>query len=365
MIPSVAQQPANPVGWAPPTIPSAPLPLLVLCLTCTLASAHPRDHLTKPDDWYLTPDAATIATHILSHQSPLGGWPKNLDTSASPYAGDPAKLSPTFDNGATTDELRFLARIHNATPDPRYRQSFLQGLDYILIAQYPTGGWPQFHPPSKQYHRHITFNDGAMVRLMQFLREVATHPRYAFVDVARRQSCQAAFDRGLQCILKCQIQVNGKLTAWCAQHDEKDYSPRPGRAFEPASLSGSESVGIVQLLMSLDHPSPEIIHAIESAIAWFESAKLPGLKLIEQPDPQSPTGKNKLVIPDPSAPPLWARFYDIPTNKPLFYDRDGLPKPSLADLTPERRNGYSYLGSYPQDLLAKSYPAWKSRLPNP
>ena len=73
----------------------------------------------------------------------------------------------------------------------------------------------------------------------------------------------AAFERGVQCILKCQIVVGGKRTAWCAQHDENDYRPRAGRTFELASLSGAESVGVVRLLMSLDDPSPDVIKAVE------------------------------------------------------------------------------------------------------
>ena len=52
------------------------------------------------------------------------------------------------------------------TKAPRCEQAFLKGVDHILAAQYPSGGWPQFYPPSAQYHRHITFNDNSMVRVM-------------------------------------------------------------------------------------------------------------------------------------------------------------------------------------------------------
>ena len=140
---------------------------------------------------------------------------------------------------ADVHELRFLARAYAATKDDRYRVAVEKGIDYILKAQYPTGGWPQYYPPGTKYHRHITFNDDAMVRLMEFLRETATSDRYAFLDAGRKEAARRAFARGVQCILKCQIRVNGKLTAWCAQHDEKDFSPRPGRTFEPAVKLGS------------------------------------------------------------------------------------------------------------------------------
>jgi PelA/Pel-15E family pectate lyase len=337
------------------------LALLVLALP-QYASANAKQHLKHPDDWYRGDEGKRIAANILSHQSDLGGWPKNVDT-ALPYSGTNREkdLAPTFDNGATTDELRFLARAHRATGDERYHRAFLKGYDYILKAQYPTGGWPQFYPPDKAYHRHITFNDNAMVRLMDFLRETYTGDGYPLLDSERKKAARAAFDRGVACILKSQVKVDGRLTAWCAQHDEIDYSPRPARAFELVSLSGSESVGITRLLMSLDEPSPEVIRAVRAAVAWFESAKLTGIKVVMRPDPAAARGQNKVVVEDPAAPPIWARFYDIKTNKPFFCDRDGVAKPRLADIGYERRNGYAWYGAWPQALLEKEYPAWTAK----
>jgi pectate lyase len=284
-----------------------------------------------------------------------------VDTTRAPYTGDRQDLKPSFDNDATSDELRFLARIHAATRDERYRKAFDKGLDHILQAQYPSGGWPQRFPPGNLYHRHITFNDNAMVRLMELLREVGSSGRYVFVDAGRREAARRAFDRGVTCILKCQVEVGGKRTAWCAQHDEKDYRPRAGRTFELVSLSGSESVGIVRLLMSLDEPSPDVIRAVEGAAAWFEAVKLTGIRLVVREDKKSPKGKDRVVVKDPSAPPLWARFYEIGSNRPLFADRDGIARYDLAEIGYERRNGYAWLGNWPQRLLEEEYPAWKKK----
>lgn len=338
------------------------LPATILLSAAMAAGAEgPRQYLRRGNDWFRSDEAKRIADNVLSHQSDLGGWPKNTDTSV-PYTGRRDALKPTFDNGATTDELRFLAKVYSATNEPRYRNAFEKGLDYILQAQYPNGGWPQSHPPGQGYYRHITFNDNAMVRLMIFLREVAREPAYAFVEQRRRKAAADAFDRGVACILKCQIVVNGKRTAWCAQHDENDFRPRPARTFEPVSLSGSESVEIVRLLMTIEKPSPEIVAAIEAAVAWFEQAKLHGIRVVVEPDAQSPTGRNKVVIEDPHAPPLWARFYEIGSNRPLFLDRDGVPRYRLSDIGYERRNGYAWLGDWPRSLLERDYPDWKKRL---
>ena len=340
---------------------------LIFILVCSVpAPAWARDganqYLKKPSGWYAGDEARVIAANILSYQSELGGWPKNIDTTAAPYTGERDKLKPTFDNDATTDELRFLARIFNATKDQKYRAAFDKGYDYILKAQYPTGGWPQTFPPPRSYHRHITFNDDAMVRLLDFLRESYRSDIYGFVDQSRRQAAQQAFDRGIECILKCQIRVAGKLTVWCAQHDEKDLIPQPGRSYELISLSGAESVRIVRLLMSLEKPRPEVVRAIEDAVAWFVSVKLTGVRVETRAEPKAPKGKDRIVVKDQSAPALWARFYEIDTNRPIFSDRDGIKKYSLAEIGYERRNGYAWLGTWPQRLLDVDYPAWKKRM---
>jgi PelA/Pel-15E family pectate lyase len=337
--------------------------LVLLFMTAPLHAAESASSfLKRPDDWFRGEEAKRIAENILSWQSPLGSWPKNTNTVTVRYSGDPAQLRGTFDNGATLGELRFLARAFSTLKDIRCEQAFLKGFDHILKSQYSNGGWPQYFPAGKGYPRFITFNDNAMVRLMEFAREVAQSPIYDFLDKARRKSAQESFDRGIQCILKCQIKRDGKLTVWCAQHDEVDFSPRPARTFELASLSGAESVGLVKLLMSLEHPGPDVVQAIDAAVAWFEAAKLTGIRVNQEKDPQSPRGWDKKVVKDPAAPPLWARFYDIETNKPIFVDRDGIPKSSLAEIGYERRNGYAWLGDWPASLLAKDYPAWKQRL---
>jgi PelA/Pel-15E family pectate lyase len=337
--------------------------LLTLLASSPLHAAGASDHLTKSDDWFRSAEATKITTNILSWQADAGGWPKNTDTT-KPFTGDRAKLQGTFDNGATTDELRFLARLIGTSSPSMVRSSsnaFTRGLAHILAAQYTNGGWPQYSPPpANKYHRHITFNDNSMARLMIFLREVATDKSYEFVSASQRAAAQRAFDRGVDCILRCQIKLNGRLTAWCAQHDEIDFRPQPARTFELASISGSESVGLLRLLMSIENPSPEIMRSVDAAVAWLESAKISGIEVVEVKDADG--RKDKVVKNNPAAKPMWARFYEIETGKPIFAGRDGVKKYSLAEIEHERRNGYSWLGYWPQALLEKDYPAWKAKL---
>ncbi len=81
----------------------------LIALTPLPASAGAAAYLKNEDAWFATDEAKRIASNILSYQSDLGGWPKNIDTAAAPFAGDRKEIHPTFDNSATTDELRFLA----------------------------------------------------------------------------------------------------------------------------------------------------------------------------------------------------------------------------------------------------------------
>lgn len=332
---------------------------LWLLTACFCLAAGVADYLKKPDAWYRSDEAKTVANNLLTYQTEHGAWPKNTDTVKRPYTGNRKDLKPTFDNGATMDELRFLARCYQATQNKAYHQAFQRGLNYIFIAQYPNGGWPQYYPLSKQYHRHITFNDGSMVRVMEFLREVARDPLYGFVAAADRKKAATAFDKGVDCILRCQIRIDGKLTVWCAQHDEVTLAPATARSYELPSLSGSESVGITRLLMSLEKPRAEVIAAVEGAVSWFEKSAQRGIRIESVKDPKAPGGKDKVIVKDAKARPLWARFYDLKTQQPMFCDRDGIPKTSYAAIGHERRNGYAWYGNWAQSLIEKDYPQWK------
>jgi pectate lyase len=334
--------------------------LFVFVSPATAGSA--TKYLKNSEQWFSTDEAAKIANNIMSYQSPLGGFPKNIDTTSKPYIGNKEGLKPTFDNGATVDELRFLARYYRATKEAAAKASFLRGFDYIIGAQYPNGGFPQTYPPGNGYHKYITFNDSTMVRLLEFLQETAESQTYDFLDDLRRAKAKTAFDRGIDCILKCQIRVNGKLTAWCAQHDEITLEPRGARTFELPSLSGAESVGIVRLLMSVRNPSTNIIVAVRSAVEWFETAKIKGIKIVEMKDEKSPSGKDKRVVEAAAAPPIWARFYEIGTNRPIFADRDGVKRYKLSEIGYERRNGYGWYGYWAEKLLEKEYPEWEKEI---
>ena len=323
--------------------------------------------LAQAPAWFASSEARALADSVLRYQSPEGGWPKNTDLSVPPRSPadlPPPNVSNTIDNNATTLPLQFLARMIHATGDQEYLRAFNRGFDYLAVAQYPTGGWPQFYPIRKGYYSRITFNDDATVRAARLMRDAASgRGAFAFVDPVRRMTASTAVGRATDVILRTQVRQNGQRTAWAAQYDEHTLAPAPARAFEPASLSGSETVGITRFLMSIENPPPEVIAAVEGAVRWLESVKITGMRLEDFVDAQGKPDR-RLVV-DAAAKPIWARFYDLGTNEPIFTSRDAVIHRDYGNLEAERRMGYTFLGTWPADLIAREYPAWRQKVGRP
>lgn len=305
----------------------------------------------QPPSWYTGPEALRIAANVLAWQHANGGWEKNIDMALLRVLPQSQGLT-TIDNGATYTQMRFLARVYTATGDARFAKAFRRGLRYLLEAQYPNGGWPQFYPLRKGYYTHITYNDDAMIGVLETLRSIVRkEPDYRFLSAGERSLSAKAIEKGIDCILKTQVRSNGILTAWGAQHDETTLEPAKARSYELPSLSGSESVGIVEFLQGVENPSPQITAAVEAALAWFRAVQIRGIRVERKPSPGTPKGFDTVVVQDPSAPPVWARFYELGTNRPIFCGRDGIVKYSLAEIEYERRNGYLWYVDRPAHLL--------------
>ena len=328
-------------------------------------------NITNKDEgsWFGTPEAKAIAENVLLYQRNIGGWPKNIQIQeplSDLQKKDLLSLKNntkdiTTDNGATIQEMVFLSKMYRQIPDERYKKAFLLGVDYLLEAQYKNGGWPQFYPLRKGYYSHITYNDDSMVNILNLLKDLKDNTNRFSIKPSPEtvDRIKDAFDKGINCILLTQYKQNGLLTAWCAQYDEKTLKPAKARAYELPSLSGKESAQIVLLLMSIDNPSKDIIVAVNSAVAWFEKVKITGIKQQWVYNEQTKK-RNKIIIADDKAEPLWARFMELDDNTPFFCDRDGIKKASMAEIGPERRNGYGWYTNEPQKLLDE-YPEWERR----
>jgi len=306
------------------------------------------------------------AENMLLWQRSNGGWPKEpyndfsgydrVQTAAEITTANNTKnnTDTTIDNNHTVGELKTMLSAYKSTSNPNYLNAVIRAIDYLFEAQYANGGWPQYYPDKSFYRHQITYNDNAMVNVMNLMWDISKSKNNTEVlDPIYINKAIAAFNKGIDVMIQTQITVNGKKTAWCAQHDEVTLLPATARAYELPSNSGSESVGIVRTLMLVENPSAEIIQSVKDAVAWFEEVKIVGYATQN-------TGSDVVLITSPGNV-MWARFYDLDTNLPFFCGRDGIKKNTLAEIELERRTGYAWYGNWPKDVIASEFTAWKTK----
>jgi PelA/Pel-15E family pectate lyase len=339
--------------------------------------------MNQPTAWYGSADARRIADIIVSFQTPAGGWSKNLNMSihvrapgehfapdnSSQFLGAGDYDAPhdshwsyvgTFDNDATITQLRYLAKVIAAIGSQHassYRAAFLHGLDYVFSAQYPNGGWPQVWPLQGGYHDSITFNDGAMVHILELLQDVAEiRADYTFVPDPIRSQAGKSLEQGIGCILTTQIVVKGRRTVWCQQHDPLTLQPTSARNYEMPSLCAAESADVLMFLMRLPNPSPSVVAAVHAAASWFEKSALHDIAF-------KTTGQDgRHAVAEPGAGPTWARYYEIGTDRPIFGDRDKTIHDTVDEISRERRAGYTWYRDTAKRAL-QQYANWSQEHP--
>ena len=320
------------------------------------------------DAWFASDEAKVLADVVLSYQTAAGGWSKHTGYArgkrqpgmlwSSQY--EPGK-SPhylgTFDNRSTTEQMKLLAYTWQATQREDCKAGFIKGLNYLLAAQYPNGGWPQVYPLEGGYHDDITLNDDAMTHVLEVLHMIASKdPACAFLDDAMRARATESFEKGIACVLKMQIVQNGKRTAWCAQHDALTLAPAEARAMEPAALSGMESAGLLKFLMSLPSPEVEVVSCVDSGLAWLDAVKVTGLKRTKI------DGKTAFLPDSASTEVFWARFYRLSDSQPIFPGRDGVIYTSFNDMAANNSLGYDYLSGRPGSVAVNGQKKWRKTM---
>jgi PelA/Pel-15E family pectate lyase len=363
------------------------MPILVIALLLGASSAvsvdkfadgvnHYRNGSGRTDyGRYSEDQVAKIAGNIMLYQRANGGWPPNwdpmrtlTDEEKAQLTADKQKADSSFDNRATYPQIEFLAQAFNKTGNSEYRDAVIRGIEFTLEAQTQCGGWPHSYPRTDNYRPLLTFMDDVTAGVLTTLRDAAAaRGPFTFLGDELRARIAEAVRKGTDCILRLQVVVNGEPTVWAGQYDPVTLAPAQARTFELRSLVCAESVGVVRYLMGFEKPSPEIARAIECAMKWFERSKIEGLR-VEQIDAEPVRYEfhtstfDRRAVDDPDAPPIWARFYEIDTNRPFMANRDGIKVYTLAEVTRERRTGYSWYGYYPKELLEKEYPDWRNKM---
>lgn len=138
-------------------------------------------------------------------------------------------------------------------------------------------------PKRGNYSDMVTFNDEAMIRVLNMLDDIL-NKKYPFgngvIDPKYYSRINEALNRVTDFILNSQIVVKGQPTAWCQQHDPFRYEPVGARSYEHPSICGKKSVGVVQFLMTRAKQTEEVQNAVNAAIKWFDESRVKGIRYV-------------------------------------------------------------------------------------
>jgi len=327
-----------------------------------------------PYERYSPEEIDKISENFLLWQNKDGGWPKNIDwlKKYSPEEVDKilqrekdgSDRKSTFDNRNIYSQIEYLAKVYHQTGTVKFAESALRGINYILESQNISGGWRGADVDA------ITFNDDVMQGIMHLLNSILKNRNaYPFIDDPTYLKINLAFEKGIDTILKCQIKVDGRLTAWCQQHSHEDYKPVWARAFEPPSIASSESVSVIRLLMDIENPSKEVIRSVKAAVEWLDKAKIYGIRI--ENVAAEPIHFNyhysdfdRVIVKDENAPPIWSRYYDLEIEDAIFCTREKVITRNYTDLSRERRTGYAWFTYSPNALINKDFVKWSDKIAN-
>ena len=264
--------------------------------------------------------ALEVADALRKTQLVSGGWSDSLELGEGrgKYQYRVEKISPKSRNYTTLDDdktqscLRFLMHLDEQLNFEN--QEIRDTLDYAfkksLAVQYPNGAWPQKfsgppnpddfpvkkarYPetwsrtyPKQKYQHYYTFNDNSIADMMNVMLE-------AWRIYKDKKFLNSAIKTGDFYLL---AQMPDPQPGWAQQY-HPDMTPAWARKFEPASISGGESQGVMGALL-------EIYKATGDA------------KYLE-PIPRALKYYQRSLRPDGNL----ARFYELKTNKPLYFTKD-------------------------------------------
>ena len=109
--------------------------------------------------------------------------------------------------------------------------------------------------------------------------------------------------------------------------------------------------------MQLPHPSPAVVAAINAGVAWLKEIAITGQEWVGGRG----TAGGRHLEAKAGAGPIWARYYSITTNQPIFGDRDKTIHDNVSELSLERRNGYAWYSAGPQQAL-NAYATWSKAM---
>ena len=309
---------------------------------------------------YFLDAARETALGLLRGQLQSGGWAHMIELDPElrgkyAYRGEDKKRGrnvTTFDDDSTQSALRFLVRLDNALKleDEKIHSGIGYALQAVLKAQYPNGAWPQGYdqfpdpskfpvkkanypetwarewPGSQQYWQRYTLNDNSLATMVDTLLEAAR--RYTgSADETFAQlviDCHKAAERSGDFLILAQMPE--PQPGWAQQYNF-DMQPAWARKFEPPAITGGESQGALRTLLDLYRATgnEKFLAPIPKALEWLKKSRLPDGRL--------------------------ARFYELRTNRPLYFTRDYRLTYDDSDMPTH----YSFKTSDRSDSIAAEY----------
>lgn len=291
--------------------------------TPTIGAAFVRMYEATGDQQFL--DAAIeVGQAMRLGQLRSGGWQASIEFDADrrrklAYRTEPkhskARDLSSLDDDKTQASIRFVVMLDRATefkiqwlhemasyavdqliawgqlPNGGFPQVWTSDSDRTkpmadVAASYPTT-WPRTYPGHQQYWNCYTLNDELardMINTLYIVEDVYGDGRGAAAAVRLADSLLLA-------------QMPSPQPAWAQQYND-DMQPVWARKFEPPAISGGESQGVIAALLTVYERTGDrkYLPAIGAGLDYLESCQLPGQQL--------------------------ARFYELQTNRPLYFTRD-------------------------------------------
>ncbi len=266
-------------------------------------------------------DAANQCAKALMHgQLESGCWTDRVDfdpkgKNAARYRHDTGNAKgrnySSLDDDKSQSALRFLIEVDRAHgfQETSIHESVQYGLEALLKAQFANGGFPQVwdkpvEPGTivkasfpkyewrtegrfKNYWDFETLNDGlagTVTKTLQLAYETYRDERYR----------KAMLDFG-EFLIRAQLPE--PQPAWAQQYNHQ-LQPIWARKFEPPAVAGRESEDVIETLLYLAEITKDrkFLEPIPQATAWLKRSSFSDGQI--------------------------ARFYELETNKPLYFTRD-------------------------------------------
>jgi len=257
-----------------------------------------------------------VARALVWGQRQIGGWDHRVDVShLTADAKTPVRKQGrcTFDDNITQGALKFLMDADSVIDEPWLTGGIELGLAFMLKSQFENGAWPQWYPLRGGYHDFPTFNDNAMNDCIDVM--LKAHRRYG------KDEYLASAERGGEFIMASQLP--SPQAGWAQQYGS-DMKPAWARSFEPPGVCSLVTAHNMRTLVQLYlyTKDDKYLAAIPAAIEWLNKSKI---------------GEN-----------LWARLYEVGTNRPIYGDRmDGNKVHYDYDkVSVKERTSYGWQGEY-------------------